>query len=350
MNASRSGITTGTCAAAAAKAAVMVLLGKDAPEAVEITIPEGRLIRVPVRSAATKAGGAEASVVKDAGDDPDITNGVTVIAFVEWAAGEISFSAGDGVGTVTRPGLSVAPGEPAINPVPRRMITAAVREITRRGVRVTVSIPGGRELAARTFNPRLGIEGGLSILGTSGIVRPFSCPALRASLQCVLRVMAASGIRYPVFVPGHIGARAAARHFRLAEQQLLEVSNEWGYALDEAAPLGFSGILVLGHPGKLAKLAAGNWDTHSSRSKSAVPFVAGIAAEKLGTAVTDIPTVEGIFASLAEALRKELGGLVAGRVRNAVARRVGKGITVASVLVDMKGNILGSSGQLSPWR
>lgn len=349
MNVLRTGITTGTCAAAAAKAAVMVLLGRKAPKKVDVELPEGKVVSVPVLSAAMKTGGAQASVVKDAGDDPDITDGVTVTAFVELAAGGISFSAGEGVGTVTKPGLSVAPGEPAINPVPRRMITDSIREVTTRGVKVTVSIPGGAELAERTFNPRLGIVGGLSILGTTGIVRPFSCPALRASLQCALQVTAAAGVKYPVFVPGHIGARAAARHFHIAGEQLLEVSNEWGFALDEAVPLGFTGMLVLGHPGKLAKLAAGNWDTHSSRSNSALPFIAGIAGE-LGLALPEAPTVEGVFAALADKHRKALGGLVAGSIRNAVARRVGKKVKVAAVLVDMKGNVLGSSGQLGPWR
>ncbi len=349
MSVLRSGLTTGACAAAAAKAAAMVLLGLAAPKAVEIRLPEGKTVKVPVSSAFRKAGGALASVIKDAGDDPDITDGVTVTAHVEWADGGVSFLAGEGVGIVTKPGLSVAPGEPAINLVPRTMIADSVREATPRGIRVTLSIPGGREIAARTFNPRLGIEGGLSILGTTGIVRPFSCPALRASIRCALQVTAASGVKNPVFVPGHIGARAAARHFNVADEQLLEVSNEWGYALDEAVPLGFSAILVLGHPGKLAKLAAGSWDTHSSRSNSALQYVGGIARE-LGLALPESPTVEGVFAALSDRHRKALGGLVAGSVRNAVARRLGKGIRTATVLVDMKGNILGSSGQLGPWR
>jgi cobalt-precorrin-5B (C1)-methyltransferase len=349
MNALRSGMTTGTCAAAAAKAAVAVLLGGNAPAAVEIRLPAGERISVPVLSAAKKGGGAEAAVVKDAGDDPDITNGVTVTAFVEWSAGDITFCAGDGVGTVTKPGLSVQPGEPAVNPVPRMMIARSVRELTTRGVRITISIPGGRELAGRTFNPRLGIRGGLSILGTSGRVRPFSCPALRASLRCSLDVLAAAAVKFPVLVPGHIGKRAARRHFRVTEDQLMEVSNEWGYVLDEAAPLGFPGVMVLGHPGKLAKLAAGDWDTHSSRSQSALPFVARLAAEDLGRDFSAVPTVEGVFASLPEIQRTNLGNLVAGRIRKAVADRSG-GAAAAVVLVDMRGDILGVAGDISPWR
>ncbi|OPY86906.1 MAG: cobalt-precorrin-6A synthase [Syntrophaceae bacterium PtaU1.Bin231] len=350
MSASRSGLTTGTCAAAAAKAAVAVLLGGNAPAAVEIRLPAGERISVPVLSTVKKGGGVEAAVVKDAGDDPDITSGVTVKAFVEWCADDISFCAGNGVGTVTKPGLSVEPGEPAINPVPRRMIARSVRELTDRGVRVTLSIPGGRELGERTFNPRLGIRDGLSILGTSGRVRPFSCPALRASLWCCLEVLAAASVKFPVLVPGHIGERAAKRHFSVAEDQLLEVSNEWGYVLDQAAPLGFSGILILGHPGKLAKLAAGDWDTHSSRSKSALPFVARLAAEDLGRDFSDVPTVEGIFTSLPAIQKEKLGNLIAGRIRKAVADRLGGEATATVVLVDMKGDILGVAGDISPWR
>jgi cobalt-precorrin-5B (C1)-methyltransferase len=351
MSEMRSGITTGTCAAAAAKAAVMVLLGQGAPASVDVDLPGGERIRVALARTERKREGAEAAVIKDAGDDPDITNGITVTAFVEWSgAGEISFAAGEGVGTVTKPGLSVEPGEPAVNPVPRRMIAEAIRGLTDRGVKVTLSIPGGRELAGRTFNPRLGIDGGLSILGTSGRVRPFSCPALRASLQCLLKVVAGSGVRFPVLVPGHIGARAANKHLRLAEGQIIEVSNEWGFMLDEAAPLGFMGILALGHPGKLAKLAAGSWDTHSSRSSSALAFVAGLAVEELGRSFPDIPTVEGIFAALPEAQRRQLGDLLAAQVRAAIVGRLAIGTATAVVLVDMRGNILGIGGDITPWK
>lgn len=346
----RNGMTTGTCAAAAAKAAVAVLLGGAPPGIVDVRLPAGDCIRIAILSATIKEGGAEATVVKDAGDDPDITDGVTVKAFVEWCAGGISFCAGAGVGTVTKPGLSVKPGEPAVNPVPRMMIARSVRELTNRGVRITLSIPGGEELAERTFNPRLGIQGGLSILGTSGRVRPFSCAALRTSLRCGLDVLAATGIRFPVFVPGHIGKRAAQKHFKVDEDQIMEVSNEWGYLLDEVALAGFSGILILGHPGKLAKLAAGDWDTHSSRSKSALPFVARLVEENPGGDFSEVPTVEGIFASLPEIQKKKLGNLIAGLIRKAIADRLGKAMMTAVVLVDMKGNILGVEGDIVPWR
>ena len=351
MSELRSGYTTGTCAAAAAKAAVLALAGKGRADEVEIMLPEGDPAILSVAYVQEENGKAVAAVRKDAGDDPDITDGVTIIASVAWREGEeIVLLAGDGVGTVTKPGLQIKPGEPAINPVPRRMVRDAVRSVTDRGVAVTLSIPEGKERAARTFNPRLGIVGGLSIIGTSGRVRPFSCPALRASLKCVLDVAAAGGVTAPVFVPGHIGERAAKRHFQVEAGQVVEVSNEWGFMLDCAAEKPFEALMALGHPGKLAKLAMGEWDTHSSRSKSAVPLVLELGGQVLGRRLDDSNTVEGIFAALPEAAKKELGHALAGRIRLAVGHRVGKGIAVAVVLVDMQGNWLGCDGDLQAWR
>ena len=227
-----------------------------------------------------------AAVRKDAGDDPDVTHGLEVRVRLSWddarLHGHATFVAGEGVGTVTKPGLQVPPGEPAINPVPRQMILAAVREITARGVRVEISVPGGREIAAKTFNPRLGIEGGLSILGTTGIVRPYCTRALRDALKCTLDVAAACRVTAPVLVPGNIGARAARRHFSLRDEQVIEVGNEWGFVLDLLSRHAFRAVMLLGHPGKLAKLAAGQWDTHSSRSGSVADYLAGCAPRSLG--------------------------------------------------------------------
>ena len=232
----RSGLTTGTCAAAAAKAAVLVLTGGAPPHEVELNLPSGQPVRVPILQVVPRDDGAAATaaVRKDAGDDPDATHGLEIFVTVSWAEGtDVAFVAGEGVGTVTKPGLQIPPGQPAINPVPRQMITAAIRAITPRGVCVQIAIPGGREVANRTFNPRLGIVGGLSILGTTGVVRPYCVSALRDALKCSLDVAAACGVTAVVFVPGNIGARAARRHFALRDEQLIEVGNEWGFLLDE---------------------------------------------------------------------------------------------------------------------
>jgi cobalt-precorrin-5B (C1)-methyltransferase len=350
VSALREGYTTGSCAAAAAKAAFLLLVEGRTAEIVEFPLPDGQRRRLPVEYVRRTDEGAEAAVRKDAGDDPDVTNGALIAASVAWTEGnDVEFAAGEGVGTVTKSGLAVPPGEPAVNPGPRRMIREAVREITPRGVRVTISIPGGREIAAKTFNPRLGIAGGLSILGTTGIVRPFSCSALRESLRCALNVAAAAGIPAPVLVPGHIGERAARAHFRVAPEQVVEVGNEWGFALDEAAQRPFAALLILGHPGKLAKLTAGGWDTHSGRSGSALPIVVQMHAAILGRPAAETPTVEGIFTALDAEEKKTLGNTLAAAIQKAVGKRMEERRNVAVVLIDLDGRILGSSGDLKPW-
>jgi cobalt-precorrin-5B (C1)-methyltransferase len=317
---------------------------------VQVSLPDGTRVALPLLDASSNGVRARATVKKFAGDDPDVTDGCLVIAEVSWADGnDVGIIAGEGVGTVTKPGLALSPGEPAINPVPRRMISQAVREVTDKGLRVVISIPGGRELAEKTFNPRLGIEGGLSILGTSGIVRPFSAQALKDALKVSLDVAAACNVRHPVFVPGRIGEKAALKHFRMTSEQLIEVSNEWGFILDEAAKYDFDRLLVLGHPGKLAKLPAGYWDTHSSRSSSAVPSVLALAAEVLGSDPEESRTVEGIFSSLEPQDRRKLAEACAARIEEAVFTRIEKRFLVAVVLVDLRGDILGMHGDVSPW-
>jgi cobalt-precorrin-5B (C1)-methyltransferase len=340
----REGYTTGSCAAAAAKAALLLLARGQKVERVEIPLPGGGGLTIAVESAGLTQAGARAAVRKDAGDDPDVTQGALIAAEVAWSAGTgIEWAAGEGVGTVTRPGLALPPGEPAINPGPRRMIEAALREVTDRGVRVTISIAGGRELAARTFNPRLGIEGGLSVLGTSGVVRPFSCSALRESLRLALNVAAAGGVAEPVLVPGHIGEKAARARYGGPPEGIVEVGNEWGFALDEAAGHPFRALRILGHPGKLAKLAAGHWDTHSGRSPAAAPLVARLHAGLLGRPAAPSPTVEGIFAALAEEDRLQLGAALAGEVLAACTARTRGRFAVAVALIDLAGRTLGEA-------
>jgi cobalt-precorrin-5B (C1)-methyltransferase len=350
MVSQRTGFTTGTCAAAAAKAATIFLSRGTAVKAVSVRLPGGTATELPIERVSADSASASASVRKDAGDDPDVTDGCLVVATVAWTSGEeVSIRAGEGVGTVTKAGLAVPPGEPAINPVPRRMIRSAVREVTNRGVQVTVSIPGGEDLARKTFNPRLGVVGGLSILGTSGIVRPFSGEALRDALKCSLSVAVACKVTRPVFVPGRIGEKAAGALLRLVPEQLVEVSNEWGFMLDEAARFDFQALLALGHPGKLAKLPAGDWDTHSSRSASAVPAVAALAEKALGKEVPESHTVEGLLMALDPVERRRLSDLLAGHVREAIFCRIGKRFPVAVILVNLAGTLLGMDGEVTPW-
>lgn len=349
----RCGITTGACAAAAAKAAAIVLAGGGVPREVELELPTGQSLRVPILRVQSQTDSAtvSASVRKDAGDDPDVTDGMEVRATVTWDnRADVAILAGEGVGTVTRPGLQIPPGQPAINPVPRQMIAAAVREITPRGVRVEIAIPGGREVAEKTFNPRLGIEGGLSILGTTGIVRPYCQAALHDALKCSLNVAEACGVSALVLVAGNIGARAARRHFAVKEEQVVEVGNAWGFMLDEAPSHAFRALLVLGHPGKLAKLAEGQWDTHSARSGPAVEILRGMCPAVLGRAAPDSPTAEGLLSALADGQRRVLAETLARRIREAASERIHARAPVAVFLIDMAGRCLGTDGDLTPWQ
>ena len=352
MSSLRSGITTGTCASAAAGAAACVLVGIAAPKQIEVRLPSGNRLFVPVLYAKRESDEtAVAAVRKDAGDDPDVTDGMEVVVRISWAdSDETTFVAGDGVGTVTKPGLQIPPGEPAINPVPRAMIIDAVREVTDRPVVVEVSIPGGCEVAMKTFNPRLGISGGLSVLGTSGIVRPYCRRAIEDAIRAAMDVAAACGVVAPVLVPGNIGAKAASLHFNLAEEQVIEVGNDWGFALDEFVARRFQGVMLLGHPGKIAKLIAGQWDTHSSRSAQAVSLVAEIADESRMKLTSPCETVEGIFTSLEPATRRRLGNEIARRVREAVDHRIEGLVPVSVFLVDMQGRCLGDCGEFSQWK
>jgi cobalt-precorrin-5B (C1)-methyltransferase len=278
----RTGWTTGTCASAAAKAAAVWLVSGDAPETVEVGLPSGARVRFPVADV-DPAVPHRCAVVKDAGDDPDCTDGAHVTAAVEWGrpgARRTELLGGDGVGTVTKPGLGLPMGAPAINPVPRRMIRAAVAEITTEPLVVTVSVPGGEAMAAKTSNARLGIMGGISILGTTGIVKPFSTASYRASVVQQVDVAAASGERVLVLATGSRSDVAAQRLYpELDSVCFVEVGDFTGIALRRAAHNDIPRVVFVGMAGKIAKLAAGVMMTHFRRSRVDGELLAAVAAE-----------------------------------------------------------------------
>lgn len=345
------GYTTGSCAAGAAKAALISLTGRRSSSIVDITLPSGEHLSLPLLFVRRTEHGVEAGIRKNGGDDPDVTTGLTVVAEVQFIdGGEIEYRGGEGVGRVTLPGLSLPVGEPAINPGPRKMIATALRELTSRGCRVTISIPGGGEIAAKTFNPRLGIVGGLSILGTTGIVRPFSLEAMRSSLLCGLDVAVAGGITDPVFVPGNIGEKAARRYLKVKPLQVVEVGNEWGFMVDHASKKGVVALMVIGHPGKLAKLWLGDWDTHSARSQSAVEPVRELAMRLSRCTIPTLPTVEGILMALTAEERKKVSDGLGSRICAAVEARMAMHCAVSVALVNMAGEWLGSAGEIDRWQ
>ncbi len=346
------GITTGSCAALAARAAAILLLKGERVAEVDIPLPDGSRLTYPVSVLSGDAATATATVVKDAGDDPDVTHGADVVVTVKRNQfDEIRFFAGVGVGTVSRAGLAIPPGEAAINPGPRQMIRAALAEVADCGFDVTVAVPAGVELAEKTFNPRLGIEGGISILGTSGRVRPFSAPALREGLKCALDVAVAARIKNLVLVPGNMGNKAAQHYFAVRREQIVDVSNEWGFMLEEVEKHPFDRLLVVGHPGKLAKLARGQWQTHSARSDSAVPYVSELAAKIVSTPLPEANTVEELFMELLdEKQRVQLGDLLAVEIRRKIEKKYPQLPAITVVLINLKRQIIGRTGDFSLWK
>nr|WP_205864395.1 cobalt-precorrin-5B (C(1))-methyltransferase [Planosporangium mesophilum] len=266
----RTGWTTGTCASAAAKAAASLLLSGEPPAWVEVALPSGRRVTFAVESTVVADGVATAVVVKDAGDDPDVTHGAHLTATVSWlpAGDGVELDGGEGVGVVTRPGLGLEVGGPAINPVPREMITQAVREVVGgRGVRVVISVPGGEKMARKTTNRRLGVLGGISILGTTGIVRPFSTASWRASVVQAVAVAAAQGEQTIVLCTGGRTEKGAMALLPdLPEVCFIEVGDFTGAALRMAVERDVGRVVFVGMVGKLTKLGAGVLMTHYTRS------------------------------------------------------------------------------------
>lgn len=280
----RCGWTTGTCAAAATYAAAELLLAGHCPAAVSVTTPAGAVARMDVAESGVDADEAYAAVIKDAGDDPDVTDGCLVIAHVRRLdAVGITIDGGTGVGRVTKAGLDQPVGAAAINRVPREMIERAAREALEAasascGLSITISIPAGEKLAAKTFNPRLGIEGGISVLGTSGIVKPMSEEALVSSIELEMRVLYEGGCRHLLVTPGNYGRDFASDVLGLSLTGSVQCSNYIGAVLDQARVIGFASVLVVGHIGKMVKVAAGIMNTHSRMADARLETLAAHAA------------------------------------------------------------------------
>jgi len=353
----RRGFTTGACATASAAAAFEALLTGRFPDPISIRLPNGSDVPFALAHRALDGAAAEAGVVKDAGDDPDVTHGALVTVRIERnvAGAGIAFKAGAGVGTVTRAGLPLAVGEPAINPIPRRMIAAALAAVAARhnapaDAVVTISIPGGEEIARRTANPRLGIVGGLSILGTTGIVIPYSCASWIHSIHRGIDVARAASAGRIIAATGRTSEKAAQALFGVPEYALIEMGDFAGGLLKYLRAHPVPDLVIAGGFGKLAKLAQGALDLHSSRSR----FDPARLAE-LARAVGATPTTAAVMANAASAaealvhatgagIGRALADAVAAGARATALATLAGGTDVEVLVFDRTGALLGRSG------
>ena len=347
-NSLRCGVTTGASAAAAARAAALLLFRGECPSIVEVANPRGDIIKVPVKVAEYDGEGARAVVVKDGGDDPDVTNGLDIVARVEAASPGVIIKGGDGVGVVTAPGLPVPVGESAINPVPARMIRDAVSGLAPAGVgvEISISVPGGRQAATRTLNGRLGITGGISILGTSGIVRPMSEEALKDSLVPFIKKAVALGHKRVVLTPGGLGYRQAVDEYGFNGDCVIEMSNYVGFMLEKCVGEGIESVILWGHVGKMVKVAGGIFNTHSrvadGRREILAAYAALLGAKKdLIDQILNINTLEGAILLLN---RRDITGLfdvIAQRASLKASEYVWEKLRVGTVITAREGKILG---------
>jgi cobalt-precorrin-5B (C1)-methyltransferase len=294
----RTGVTTGLCAAAAAKAATMTLLSSDAVRYVTVKTKTNVSVTFDVTDILLENGVAKCAVQKDAGDDPDITNGIKIFAEVsKTSAVGIEVVGGEGIGRVTKPGLKVAAGKAAINPVPMEMICSAIADVCglfsyTGGIRAIISIPDGAAIARRTMNERLGIMGGLSILGTTGIVEPMSDRAIVETIKAEIDVQAASGRTSLLVTPGNYGREFAEKTLGLNIEEAIKCSNFIGEMLDYTCIKGIKKITLIGHAGKLVKLAGGVMNTHSAIADCRMEIIAAHCA----LAGTGMETIRQIMA------------------------------------------------------
>ena len=336
MSELRRGWTTGACAAAAAKAAYAGLVTGVVPDPVEIPLPRGGRVAFALAESWVRGGVAYAAIVKDAGDDPDVTHGALIEVWVERGEGLV-FRAGPGVGVVTRPGLALGVGEPAINPVPRAMIGAAVGEVGPGGVCVTVGVRDGVRLAERTLNGRLGIVGGLSILGTTGVVVPFSCAAWIDTIHRGIDVARAMGVGHVAGSTGSTSERAVAALYGLPDVALLEMGDFAGGLLKYLRTHPVGRVTVAGGVAKMTKLAQGRLDLHSKRGSADMAALAVLAGDGR---VAGANTVAEAFS-----LAPGLGGLVAaGAWGTAAGVLAGSGVLLDVVVFDREGGVVGESG------
>ncbi|AMX83534.1 cobalt-precorrin-5B (C(1))-methyltransferase [Geobacillus subterraneus] len=353
----REGYTTGSCATAATKAALTALITGRVQTEATIRLPIGRAVTFSVQSCTYDGSTATAAVVKDGGDDPDATHGALIVSTVSWASSSgVHLDGGEGVGRVTKPGLPVPVGEAAINPVPRKMIRETAKEVLEqygidRGVNIVISVPGGEEIAKKTLNARLGIIGGISILGTRGIVVPFSTAAYRASIVQAIQVAKASGCRHVVITTGGRSEKYAMREYPgLPEEAFIEMGDFVGFTLKQCKRLGIETVSMVGMMGKFSKVAQGVMMVHAKSAPVDFGFLARLAEQAgapapLVAAVREANTAAQVGDMMQEAGCTTFFQLLCEACCRAALNEVGGGMTVETSIYTMNGQRLGKAVQ-----
>jgi len=346
----RKGYTTGSCAQGAAKAATLMLLTGKSLDWVEVETPSKVKLRLPVVDSEIGDRYASCGVLKDSGDDPDITHGAKIYVTVRFSDRQgVTIQGGKGIGIVTKPGLAVPVGEYAINPIPREMIIKEVSNLLpeSQGLEVTITVPDGEALAERTFNPRLGIIGGISILGTTGIVEPRSIDAYKTSLSLQLDILRASGSMKATLVLGYVGERFCQKVLRLPDDSIIKIGDHVGFMLEQCEKKGINEILLIGHIGKLVKVASGQFNTHyrygdrrietilhhAKRCGADPEIIEAISRETAAEASVRILRENGlmkVFDNIAREVVLRAKNLVGGKLR------------IHCILLSLEGEVLGS--------
>ena len=353
----RSGFTTGSCAAAAAKAAAWMLLAGTEKSNISIITPKGAAFDAEILEIKRTADSVKCAVRKDGGDDPDVTTGALIFAEVSLSDEEgIRLDGGEGVGRVTRPGLDQPVGEAAINSAPRAMIKQEVAQVAEAygydgGFDVIISVPGGDAIAARTFNPRLGIEGGISIIGTSGVVEPMSEQAILDTIRVELRQQKAEGCKAAFISPGNYGLDFMKETYGMDLDRSVKCSNYIGLTVDMIKELGFESMLLTGHAGKLVKVAGGIMNTHSREADCRMEIIAAAAAKEgadtgLILGILECLTTEEAFAKLREA-DSQLAERTAERLMSGILaslrRRSGGGLHIECIMYTKENGLIAAS-------
>lgn len=350
----RSGYTTGSCATLATKAALKMLLEEQTVEKEKILTPKGVEVEAAILDIRRENGCVSCAVQKDAGDDPDVTNGIYIYATVEKIESGVEIDGGIGVGRVTKRGLSQEIGEAAINPVPKKMMQQEIEKLLEQhhanfGIKVIISVPEGEKIAKKTFNPRLGIVGGISILGTTGIVDPMSEKALLDTIYLEMKFARENGIKNLILTPGNYGETFIRETLHLDLKQAVTCSNFVGEAIDKAVELEFESILMIGHMGKLVKLAAGIMNTHSHQADGRMEVLTAHAAMQgapvalLKQVMECISTDEAIKKIKEYDLLESTMESVMGKVQYHLVQRCGDEVKIGAILFSNVHGILGKT-------